>query len=73
MAELSDIVKVESTDDRSCLVCGNREPAHLNKISIMRTIRNENIISFTICDECLGRIAHDIIEHMNYGAKMEEG
>lgn len=39
----------------------------------MRTMRNENIISFTICDECLGKAAHDIIEHMSYGAKMEEG
>lgn len=70
---MSDIVKIEATVDRSCLVCGNRESAHLNKISIMRTMRNENIISFTICDECLGKVAHDIIEHISYGAKMEGG
>lgn len=43
-----------------------------NKLSIMRTIRNENIISFTICDECLGKVAHDLIEHTSY-EKMEEG
>lgn len=72
MIKLSDIVKIEATADRSCLVCSNRESAHLNKISIMRTIRNENIISFTICDECLGKAAHDLIEHTSYG-KMEEG
>lgn len=70
---MSDIVKIEATVDRSCLVCGNRESAHLNKISIMRTMRNENIISFTICDECLGKAAHDLMEHMSYRAKMEEG
>lgn len=73
MIKLSDIVKIEATTDRSCLVCSNRESAHLNKISIMRTIRNENIISFTICDECLGKAAHDLMEHMSYRAKMEEG
>ncbi len=62
---MSDIVKIEATDDNSCLVCGDREPAHLNKMSIMRTIKNENIISFDVCDECLGRMAHDIIKYMN--------
>ena len=58
---MADIIKFEEAEDNSCIICGDKFPAHLNKMVIMRTINNENLISCTVCDECLARMASDII------------
>lgn len=45
------VLEFEKTDDSTCLICG--EKSVIQKMKIMRTKRNENLVSFPVCEKCL--------------------
>lgn len=53
------------SDNNKCLVCG-QEGVHTQKIVINRPFRNENIISFNVCDDCLIEMYGDIENQLDF-------
>jgi hypothetical protein len=59
------MLKFENSDIKKCLVC-NKENIHIQKIKINRTFREENIVSFDICDDCLIEMYGDIEKQLDF-------
>lgn len=63
---MADIVQFRKPKGHSCcVVCLDKEPAHLNDMIINNIRGSQSITSFTICDECLARMVSDIIKYVN--------
>jgi|GEM_PF-6703411 len=56
----------EKTDSNKCLICNNENKGvNIFDMSINRTIRNNaNIITFAICNECIGNMSEYIKSHI---------
>lgn len=63
--KMSDILKFDGSAERSCLICGDRQPGHLQRMSINRTKNGDNVATFTICDECLAHMGSEIVKYVN--------
>lgn len=62
---MADILKFRAAESESCLICGDKEPGHLQQITINRTKTGDNIISFCVCDECIAHMANEMVKYMN--------
>lgn len=55
----SKIIELTKTcDDHTCLICcKNRATA---KMKINRLVLDDSVVSFAVCDECIGKMQKDI-------------
>lgn len=62
---MANILEFTQTEDCSCLICGDKKPGHLQKIKIKRPNQKDNVVAFTICDECIAKMANEMVEYVN--------
>ena len=56
-----DIINITVNEDSFvCLICGNRNTSELKKLEITRSINSQNVVSFTICGNCLLKLKNEL-------------
>lgn len=51
----TNIVETRNDDDRTCMICGNKEK-RFKLISINRRTDGQNIITFGCCNTCMRKL-----------------
>jgi hypothetical protein len=58
--KIIELTKCNPNDGHSCIICSN--PHATTKVNIQRliNIRNDSLIIFFVCDECVAKMQKDI-------------